>query len=212
MHVAHSLAETECGLPRPLSRGWTPAWVLTVLALWWITFDTATAAIVRDRALEIPPGMLRAGIAAGVLLKAAGNLAETAFYSTWWDFKGVRIPFGTLWAWLLSLSTLDMLGLLVPLDAADAPHAVRVAVALLCGAHAVTADQAVPSSPLVLVFGPLGALTLTRIGMTAWLQARAAGRRLAEPLGLTAAAWLALRLATWWLSDLARGQSARLGG
>ena len=212
MHVAHSTLDTEYGLPRPLSRTWAPLWTLVLLALWWITYDVATAAIAGERAPDLSPGMLRIGVTAGVLFKALGTAAEAGFYSAWWNLKGVRIPFGTLWVWLLSLSALDMLATLVALFAEGAPPVARAAIAVVCGARAITPTEELPARPLAVVFGSLGALTLARVAMTGWLQARATGRRLAGPLALTGTVWLALRLAMWWLSDLARGQSARFSG
>ena len=56
-------------------------------------------------------------------------------------------------------------------------------------------------------FGNLGVLTLLRVGMTGWAQARSLGRPLTGPLALTVAAWLLTRVTSWWSFDLLRGLS-----
>jgi hypothetical protein len=207
VHVARSTSPPRIiDLPRP-SRSWiTLLWTAGISAVWWWSFDSITRSAADADA--VPAAAIGIGVALALAFKLAGNLVETAFYSGWWLLRDARIPFGALWTWILSLSLLDAVALVMPWAFEPKGEVVRLAFAVLFGANALLEPGEVVHGSEWMVFGGFGVLAVARIVATAWVQSKLACRRLRGPLALTACAWLAVRVATWWLGDLLRGHAA----
>jgi hypothetical protein len=144
--------------------------------------------------------------AASVAGRALAVLSEAACYALWWRSRRLRLPFWRFTCWVATLSALDLLGFSLRRVVEDGPEAVRVLGAALAGPAAL-GPAAGPPTGSVAAFGSLGLLTLARVGLTAWAQARGLGRPFAGPLTLTTIAWLLTRLIGWWSVDLVRGLS-----
>lgn len=215
MHVAPSAtvrALPAVGeLPGLPARWLAIPWLFGIATLWWITFE-ALATGVPDAGAEVPREILRVGIAMALGFKLLGSLAETGFYSGWWLLRGRRLSWVGLWVWLSGLSLLDAFALLLPWAIEPEGGLARTAIAVLCGPRTLVTPDEILADPMIALFGPLGALTLLRIGLTAWAQVRAVARPWPGPLAITSGAWLAVRVVTWWLGELMRGQSAAMLG
>jgi hypothetical protein len=185
-------------------------WMLGTAALWWITFESLATGV--EPGADTPAAAIRVGIAFALSFKLLGSLAEAGFYSGWWALRDARVPFGALLAWLLGLSLLDALAMLLPWAFEPEPGLGGTMLALVCGPRALATPEEILGRPELALFGPLGLLTVARIALTAHAQARLASRPFAGPLALTTCTWLAVRVATWWLGELLRGQSAAMLG
>jgi hypothetical protein len=192
----------SAGLPWPFLPAFLPFWYVGIGWWWWReTREQLEAASAAAPSLD-PAAMASLALGARVL----GTLSEAGVYALWWKGRGSRLPYWRFLCWVASLSTADLLGFALRRAAADSPDLVRLLCAVLAGPAAVEPSP-VADSGGVVAFGSLGVLTLLRVGMTGWAQARGTGRSLGGPLALTTAAWLVTRLAGWWSFDLLKGLS-----
>jgi hypothetical protein len=213
MLAVRSLSQgCEPALPRPLPSWLGPVWAILMLGLWWLTLDTTTTPLLARGDASIPIEAVRFGIAMAVAVRLVASLLETTFYRSWWRLRGRTLPFGALWLWLLGLSILDMFARLLPTLFADDGSPIGVAGAVLCGIRPLISDAEGVGAAARVIFGPLCVMTLGRIGLTAWLQARATGARFPGVMAFTLLVWLVTRVLAWWVSELARGQSPLAGG
>jgi hypothetical protein len=150
-----------------------------------------------------PTGAIAAAAVAGRL---PSLFAEAAAYVLWWRARGLRLPFWRFLCCVATFSTCDLLGFSIRRAAGGAPDALRLIAAVLSGPAALD-PAAMHATGRTAAFGSLGVLTMVRVFMTAWAQARGIGRSLAGPLAITIAAWLLTRLVAWWSVDLLRGLS-----
>jgi hypothetical protein len=146
-------------------------------------------------------------IAAGLMLfsRLGANALEALGYSLWWRARGARLPYGRFLVALVALSLVDRFSLALTALAARTPE-LGPLLAPLAGPQTLGA-RFDPGPGLRAAGGALGALTLSRIVITAWLQSARTGRRMRGALAVTALVWLGSRVALWWLLDLARGVS-----
>jgi hypothetical protein len=192
------------GLPPALEPWARPVAVAFVSLLWWDAYHGQLAA---GLPAEAPQGALTLGTAMATAGHLAGNALEAAFYRLWWRSRGARFGFWILFVWLVVLSLFDLGA--TALRELVREHAPTTAgwLAPLVGPGVVRDSFPGISPGLWAALGSLGLLVLLRIAATAWLQARALGRGLAGPLGLTLSVWGLTRLLIWWGTDLMRGRS-----
>lgn len=184
-----------------------PPGLLSILLLWvgWSwwreIFDQAQAA-----ATLVPLGSPAALAWLGLGARGLSTLTEAAIYVLWWKGYGARLRYWPFATWIAALSSADLFGFALRSAAEDATGALRTLCAILAGPMAL--DGVHPAgSGIDAAFGNFGVLTILRIGMTAWAQARGTGRPLRGPLAITVGAWLLTRLTAWWSFDLVRGLS-----
>ena len=188
----------------PFLPAFIPFWYAGVAWCWWAETRgqllTAAGAGALAGATSSPEVMASAALLARLL----AALSEAGVYTLWWRSRGARLPYWRFLCWIVGLSIADLLGFALRRAVADASDVARAVCAVLAGPAALESGAA---SGAATAFGGLGVLTLLRVGMTGWAQARGVGRPLAGPLVLTASAWLLTRLAGWWSFDLLRGLS-----
>jgi hypothetical protein len=191
-------------------------WVGAVSIAWWAVLqrqleDAGMRDALAAGGLE-SAGSATAIIAIGSTLSRLGAAGlETLFFWSWWRMWGDRIRFGRVFVAIVTLSLIDAWA--ITLQALARAHVPGIAAWLapilgLSLAHApVTGTSAAPGGAWAVAFGTLGLATLVRIALTARMLATETGRRLAQPLALTAGAWLVTRLALGLGLDLVRGAS-----
>jgi len=194
--------DPPAGLDWPVVTAAVPLLYAWIAWSWW--------GEVRLQLLALPEGVGTHGAgamaAAAVATRIPGVLTEAGLYALWWKLRGLRLPYWRFVCWVATLSTLDLLGFSVRRAAEDAPrflHALGVALA----GTGVPEGAASHATGTAAAFGNSGLLTLLRVIMTAWAEARGIGRPLGGPLLVTSAAWLVTRLIAWWSVDLLRGMS-----
>jgi hypothetical protein len=178
-----------------------PLFYLWLAWSWWLETRTQLDALAgMEGALDTG-----AAAAAAVAGRIPAVLAEAAVYRLWWRARGRRLPFWRFVCWVALLSGLDLLGFSLrrAMEAASEPG--RIVASVLAGPGPGGTTDA--HTGLVAAFGNFGVLTLSRVAITAWAQARGIERPLAGPLLLTSIAWLLTRLIAWWSVDLMRGLS-----
>lgn len=150
---------------------------------------------------------LPVAVAAALMIasRLAAGAVEALAYALWWRGRGARLPFARFFVALVALSLVDRCTLGLAALAAANPGLAPL-LAPLAGPQALGA-RFDAGAGLRAACGAIGALTLARVVITAWLQSVQAGRRMREALAVTAVAWLGSRVAVWWLVDLARGMS-----
>jgi hypothetical protein len=192
------------GLAWPFLPVFIPFWYAWITWCWWTEtreqLRSAAGAGVLAGAATSPEVMASVALLARLL----AALSEGGAYALWWRSRGARLPYWRFLCWIVGLSAADLLGFALRRAAADASAIPRTVCVVLAGPAALDSGVA---SGAATAFGGLGVLTLLRIGMTGWAQARGAERPLAGPLILTSCAWLLTRLAGWWSFDLLRGLS-----
>ena len=189
-------------LPWPFARGGLPLLYLWLAWSWWFEIRFQVEAL----AVSAPTQDADAFAALGVAARMLATLSEAGIYTLWWRSRGLRLPYWRFQCWVAALSATDLVGYSLRRAAEDAPDAGRWMIAALAGPGALgSSSSGVPGG--MAGFGSLGILTLIRVVMTAWAQARGIGRPLAGPLFLTASAWLVTRLIGWWSVDLMKGLS-----
>jgi hypothetical protein len=184
-----------------------PPGLLSILLLWvgwswWKEIFAQTEAAAMTAAGAAPAALVWLGLGA----RGLATLTEAAVYVLWWKSHGARLRYWRFAAWIAALSAADLFGFALGRAAQHAPDVVRILCAILAGPLA-GGDPWVVASGAMAAFGNLGLLTLLRIGVTAWAQARGTGRSPGGALVVTGHAWLLTRLATWWSFDLLRGMS-----
>ena len=193
------------GPPRldwPLPPGLLSILLLWVGWSWWKEIIAQLQAAAATTPVAAPVALAWLGLAA----RGLSTLTEAAIYVLWWRSRGARLRYWRFAAWIAALSAADLFGFALGRAAEDAPGVPRILCAVLAGRIALDGARVVESGADA-AFGNFGVLTLLRIGMTAWAQARGTGRPLGGPLAITASAWLLTRLTTWWSFDLVRGLS-----
>jgi len=203
--MSHALAidaRRPRGLAWPVMAGAVPLLYAWIAWSWWGELRAQLAALPESAAAHGVGAMAAAAVAARI----PSVLSEAALYTLWWKVRGLRLPYWRFVCCVATFSTIDLLGFTIRRAAADAPEALRLAAAVLAGPASMDASAA-PASGVAAAFGNLGLLTLLRMAVTAWAQARGIGRPLAGPLLVTAVAWLFTRLVAWWSVDLLRGLS-----
>jgi len=144
------------------------------------------------------------GAGVTLLVRVAMLVSEAWFYLVVWAAAGRRLAFRPFVTALLLASSLDLCAIALRAAAPDAGALARVLIGGLAGPRGLEPPPeliAAPDGP----FATLGVLTLGRIALTAWAQARALNRGLLMPLLVTVTAWLALHLGMAWYADFARG-------
>ena len=199
-------------LPRLLPGWGAVLWVAAVVGLWWLAMDTAMGEVYRRHELDVPAAAVRVGVVAGVAGKLLGNLAETAFYASWWALKGPRLPFAIVWSWLISLSLLDTFGVVAAGFASDLDGIVRGVVGAVCNGRLLLPAEVSESHALAFAMSGICLLAVARVIATAWVLARAAGRPFLGSLALTGGAWLATRGLLVLVALLLRGPGAAMWG
>lgn len=190
------------GLPWPILPAFLPFLYAWIGWSWW----AETLAQIEALAGEAPSMNAGALAAASLAGRALAVLSEAALYLLWWRSRRLELPYWRFVCWVAALSTVDLLGFSLRRAVEQAPDAIRMLGAVLAGPSAL--DPAPGSGAgSVAAFGNLGLLTLARVTLTGWAQARGIGRPLTGPLVLTAVAWLVTRLLGWWSVDLVRGLS-----
>ena len=163
-----------------------------------MTRDDAEAVLGGDAST----GALGATAAIALASRIGAQLLEAGFYTAVWRSLGRRVRFGQLFVGIAVLSGLDAVANVLVREAQGDPSPLVIAAA---GIRALSG--VLPAEPGIRVaFGGLGLLALLRIAGTALVQNRD-GVPMRAALALTAGAWLAGRLVTWWTADLARGMS-----
>ena len=178
-----------------------PLFYLWLAWSWWFEIRAQLMVVAENLPTMNADTMATFGLGA----RALATLSEAGIYTLWWRSRGRRLPYLRFLSWVAALSTTDLLGFSLRRAAEDAPGSLRMLAAVLAGPGALEASATGTGG--MVGFGPLGVLTVTRVSMTAWAQARGIGRPLAGPLLLTAMAWLLTRLIGWWSVDLMRGLS-----
>jgi hypothetical protein len=191
-------------IPRAFAPWFMPLWIAFVTLEWWAELRRPLLGAMQGLAPPVPLDAIAAAAALGHL---CGNAVEALFYMGWWRARGAPLSFSRLFEWLVSISVLDLLGAGLGRIAASHPGWAAHVLAVFAGPGALRADDLAMPSGLSAAFGSLGLLTVVRLVATAALQRQGVGGRLLEPLALTLAAWLPVRIASWWLVDLARGLS-----
>jgi hypothetical protein len=170
---------------------------------WWVTFAGRLDA---NGGVEVPAETLRAFLAVLIAGRLAGNALEAAFYRAWWTSAGARFRYGVAWLGITGLSLLDAWAMTLQ-DLARGPAIDWApALAVLAGPAALSPAEA-PATAAAAALSGVGLLAALRVAGTAWLQRRETGAPFHHGLGLTVAAWLAMRLLAWWTFDLTRGMS-----
>lgn len=190
------------GLPWPILPAFLPVLYLWIGWSWWVEIRYQLEAVA-----ESVPSMDRTTLAAAAVAgRALALLSESAVYALWWKSRRLRLPFWRFVCWVAALSTADLLGFSLRRAVEDAPDVLRMLGAVIAGPAAVNA-AIVSGTGSNAAFGNFGVLTLLRVGITAWAQARGIGQSLGGPLLLTTALWLLTRLIGWWSVDLVKGLS-----
>lgn len=188
------------GLSWPFTGAGLPLLYLWLAWSWWFEIRFQVAAL----AASAPTLDVDTFAAMGLGARMLATSSEAGVYTLWWRSRGHRLPYWRFLSWVAALSATDLVGYSLRRAATDAPDASRWLIAALAGPGALESSGA-PGG--LAGFGGLGILTLARVAMTAWAQARGIGRSLVGPLLLTASAWLATRLIGWWSFDLMKGLS-----
>ncbi|OGF11209.1 MAG: hypothetical protein A2W00_10160 [Candidatus Eisenbacteria bacterium RBG_16_71_46] len=194
------------GLPWPLAPWALLPWLASIGWGWWQTLASQLGQV----SIGAGAGAARAlavGLAVALLARVAGFIAESGFYVLWWRARGSHIPFWRLSSWIAALSAADLLAMSLGRLAERHGGALPLVLAPLAGASLLRSQVPGLDAGLWVGFGSLGLLAAARVALTARAQAVALDRRIAAPLALTAGAWLASRVALWWIVDLARGMS-----
>lgn len=195
-------AETQEPAERP--HFW-PAWLWPVLA--WLPLDAWHARFTRELPVaaavlertSVAPETLAWVATAAVALAA---LAEAGLYGMLWAARGRRLPIAAAFVAVLQAGVLDLVALRVLELAGERPEPWAAALA---GPRALwTGGRA--GSALAVAFGAAGLLALARLAIFAGLQAGLVRCRFREAFALTCAAWLASRVAQWWLAELLAGR------
>jgi hypothetical protein len=190
------------GLRWPFLPAFIPFWYAGTGWWWWREIREQL-----ESASSSAPSLGSTGMVSMALLaRVMGALSEAGVYVLWWKGRGARLPYWRFMCWVTCLSTTDLLGFTLCRAAEESADLVRLICAVLAGPAALQPSP-IADSGGVAAFGNLGVLTLLRVGMTGWAQARGTGRSLGGPLLLTAAGWLVSRLAGWWSFDLLSGLS-----
>jgi hypothetical protein len=183
-------------------RALLPGAAVWLLLVWLYWFEISRESLGAALGEAVTPRAVTLAALAGVFGRIGTQLVETGFYVAAWRTLARPLRFGPLFVAVASLSLLDIAALSLAQWAGDAPPAWLVP---LTGFH-VLPDVLASQPGLRLGFGGFGLLALARVLGTARAQ-KPAGAPFRWRLALTAAAWLAGRLATWWSADLMRGMS-----
>lgn len=191
-------------LPWPARDAYLPA-LLAVVAWEWGSFAAHEFAQALGAPSHAPPGAhahvpLAIAVAGFLLVRFASFGIEAAAYGGVWRALGSRLPVSRLACWIAGFSLADLLALSLGRHVAAHPGA-AAAFAVLLGPSVVWHGQ----GPLTHAFGGFGALAALRITLTASVQARALGVRLALPLALTLLLWALGRLIVGFGFALLRG-------
>jgi len=200
--VSLSLGSAEW--PTPQRFVW--AWLVAVAACWWAAATILLPQAVASQLGRTSPAAVPLALALSVLGRFAGFGIEAGFYILWWKMQQRRVRPACFFAWIVTFSLLDFLGLglgrLASHHSGASPWLAPVAgIGLLRSRWPDLGAGAWAS------FGTAGLLTGLRIYLTARQQARALRSPLVGPLALTLCAWLLTRVAVWWGVDLLRGMS-----
>jgi hypothetical protein len=185
---------------RPALRPWpTAAWLVTLLIAGFFEIRSELARASGD---ALSGAAIDGAAFAAVVARTTGHAIEAAFYAGYWRVRDLRVGFAWMFVAVVSLSVLETLANATALLGADGS---LPWLAPLVGVRAI--DGVLEGAPgLRLAFASFGLLSLLRLAGTAWAQHRD-GAPWPGALRVTAAAWLAGRLATWWTADLLRGFS-----
>ena len=200
--VSLSLGSAEWPMPQRFV--W--AWLVAVAACWWAAATILLPQAVASQLGRTSPAAVPLALALSVLGRFAGFGIEAGFYYLWWKVQQRRVRPACFFAWIVTFSLLDFLGM---------------GLGRLASHHSGASPWLAPVAGIGLLrsrwpdlgagawagFGTAGLLTGLRIYLTARQQARALRSPLAGPLALTLCAWLLTRVAVWWGVDLLRGMS-----
>ncbi len=140
----------------------------------------------------------------GVAGFACALVAETLVYGMLWSARGRRLPFASSLLVLLQLSMIDVVALAIGSHRPEA-GAARAVACVLAGPR-VTWPGAAPDG-VAAALGSLGALTLVRMALWAWVQAEGTGRRWREAAAIVALVWAGSHVVQGLMVELTRGRS-----
>ena len=168
-----------------------------------------TALLVATMWLEVLESGARTGhmtapwlvASAGLAAQLAFTAGEAAAAAAAWRLMGHRVRWSALAPRLLVASSAETLAASIASGRAHLPRGVALALA------GPRAAESAPSHGLAAAFAAVGLLTLVRLLLSAWLQARAARASFASAIALVLTLWLGSRLAVWWTFDLLQGRS-----
>lgn len=200
MSSAHAQLARPATLAWPFAPVGLPLVYLWLAWSWWLEIRTQVL-VATDTLPTMDAGTMAT---VGLGSRALATLSEAGVYALWWKGRSLRLPYWRFLSWVAALSATDLLGFSMRRLAGNTPE-LRILAASLAGPGALETSPA--GSGGMAGFGSLGILTVLRVGMTGWAQARGIGRPIAGPLLLTASAWLLTRLIGWWSVDLMRGLS-----
>ncbi len=134
-----------------------------------------------------------------------GVALEALFWRVCWAARGVAMPYGALLFALWALSAIDAVASAV-VTRVGPGGAVGLWLAPWVGYRALRAGDA-SAGAWWLAFANAGLLGAVRMALSAWVQARLAGRRWREAAVWVVGAWLASHLAMAWIVELVRGRA-----
>ncbi len=173
------------------------AFVALALSVWHAEFRAQIAAAADGTGTAAGAAWI------GALSQVGWNVVEASFYAFLWRGTGVRLNVFTLFPQLALYSTLDAFGAGLARVALGHPTWVAL-IAPFAGAQAFADGPA--ANGLAAATAGIGAFAVARVALTIVVQARA-GAPARVAAGVTVAAWLACRVASWWSWDLLRGAS-----
>lgn len=203
--MENAVAAFEAGVDSAPMPRWFAWFAIAIIAgIWWNLGQQMFERVGGTMEAELPGGIRTAGVAFAVVARLVMAAVETGFYASWWRLRSRRLPFLATMATVLSLSLLDAMSAMVRWWAEDRGLESSLWVGVFAGAD-VGAVGKVPG------LAGIGILGVVRVVLMTLYQATSLRAPLPGPLAITAAAWIACRLLSWWTSDLMRGMSPGAG-
>ena len=208
-HPSHHTAVASARLPAGMPAAWAPVLLLLPLVAW---IESARRLYAQAGAHDGLGTMARSGsvspesvVGLALALTVGAVLVETACLRVVWGARGVTLPFAplALALWLLTMPESCAVAALarVPPGSAGA-----VWLAPWVGYRAL-AGSAAGANGWSFAFAGAGLLTALRMGLSAAVQARLAGRRWREAAALVFTVWFVSHVLLAWLVELSRGRS-----
>lgn len=209
--LTHSttIAVASARLPAGLPVAWAPVLLLLPLAAW---IESARRLYAQAGALDAFGNLPHSGavtpeavVALALVLTVAAVFLEAAVLRMVWGARGVTLPFFPLAFALWLLTSIESCAV-AALARVPSGSAGAVWLAPWVGYRAL-AGSAAGANGWTFAFAGAGLLTALRIGLSAFVQAKLAGRRRREAAALVVAVWLASHVLLAWLVELSRGRS-----
>lgn len=205
----HTTTLGPARLPAGIPAAWGPVLLLLPLAAWiesarrlYAQAGAQEAFADLARSGSMPPGAL---VGLALALAVGAVFAEAVCLRMVWGARGVSLPFAPLAFALWLLTTIESCAVAV-LARVPPGSAGAVWLAPWVGYRAL-AGSAAGANGWTFAFAGAGLLTALRIGLSAAVQARLAGRRLREAAGLVTLVWFVSHVLLAWMVELSRGRS-----